>query len=161
LARELDIEALYRAYGHSVLRRARQILGSEADARDVLQEIFAGLVARTTRFDGRSAPSTFLYAVTTHACLGRLRDARNRRRLLDEHVKPWTDRVDGRSPEAMSMARSALAQLPDAEAQAAVYYHLDGMSHGEIAELLACSPRHVGDLLARAEARLQARKEAS
>lgn len=70
---ELDVEALYRNYGHSVLRRARQILGNEADAGDVLQEIFAGLVARPGQFDRRSALSTFLYAVTTHACRRRAR----------------------------------------------------------------------------------------
>jgi len=36
----LDVEALYRTYGHSVLRRARQILGNEDDAAEVLQELF-------------------------------------------------------------------------------------------------------------------------
>jgi len=157
----LDVEALYRAYGHSVLRRARQILGSDADARDVLQEIFAGLVARPAQFDGKSAPSTFLYAVTTHACLARLRDARNRLRLLDEHVRPWSDAIDLRAPDAAAIVRSALARLPDDEAQAFVYQHLDGMSQVEIARLLGCSARHVYDLLARATARLERRKEAS
>ena len=47
-----------------------------------------------------------------------------------------------------------LAQLPDDEARAAVYYHLDGMSHAEIAELMECSPRHVGNLLGTAAADL-------
>ena len=157
----LDLEALYRAYGHSVLRRARQILGSDADARDVLQEIFAGLVARPEQYDGRAAASTFLYAVTTHACLARLRDARNRRRLLDAHVRPWSDAIDPRSPDASAMVRSALARLPDDEAQVFVYHHLDAMNQGEIAALLGCSTRHVYDLLARATARLEQRKEAS
>lgn len=157
----IDVEALYRGYGHSVLRRARQLLGSDADARDVLQEIFAGLVARPQQFDGRAAPSTFLYAVTTHACLARLRDARNRLRLLDEHVRPWRDAIDPRAPDAATIARSALARLPDDEAQAFVYRHLDGMSQTEIAELLGCSARHVYNLLARATARLEPHKEAS
>jgi RNA polymerase sigma-70 factor, ECF subfamily len=160
-ADELDVEALYRGYGHSVLRRARQILASDADASDVLQEIFASLVARPGQFDRRSAPSTFLYAVTTHACLARLRDRQNRLRLLDQQVRPWTTDIDPGSLDARVAVRAALAQLPDDEAQAAVYYHLDGMSHSEVAELLACSPRHVGSLLARVAARLGAWKEAS
>lgn len=63
----LDIEVMYRMYGHSVLRRARQILANDDEAGEVLQEIFVGLVARPGQFDGRSTPSTFLYAVTTHA----------------------------------------------------------------------------------------------
>ena len=54
-AARLDVEALYRSYGHSVLRRARQILASDDEAAEVLQELFAGLVARPQQFDGRSA----------------------------------------------------------------------------------------------------------
>lgn len=157
----LDVEALYRAYGHSVLRRARAILGSSADADEVLQELFAGLVARPGQFDGRSAPSTFLYAATTHACLRRLRDARNRLRLIDEHVRPWTTDVDLRSAEAWSAVRGVLAQLPDDEARAAVFHYMDGMTHEEIAEVLGCSRRHVGNLLDRVGRRLAERKEVS
>lgn len=153
------IEALYRKYGHSVLRRARQILASDADAHDVMQEVFASLVERPEQFGGHAKPSTFLYAMTTHACLQRLRDAKNRLRLVAEHVTPWSTETDPRSPEARAAVRGALALLPDDEAAAAIYYHLDGMSHAEIATVLACSPRHVGDLLARMAARLQ--KEAS
>ncbi|MEO8704002.1 MAG: sigma-70 family RNA polymerase sigma factor [Kofleriaceae bacterium] len=157
----LDVEALYRTYGHSVLRRARQILASDDEAGEVLQEIFVGLVARPQQFAARSAASTFLYAVTTHACLARLRDRRNRSRLLDEHVKPWTTDVDPCRVDTGTIVRDALAQLPDDEARAAVYYHLDGMTHAEIAEVLECSRRHVGDLLERVESRLALHKEAS
>ena len=157
----LDIATLYRKYGHSVLRRARQILESDADAMDVLHEIFAGLVSRPEQFGGKSAPSTFLYSATTNACLARLRDHKNRVRLLNEHVKPWTTEVDPRSPDTRLMLRSVLAELPEDEARAAVYYHFDGMSHAEVAELLGCSARHVGDLLARTTERLRSHKEAS
>ncbi|HWU87077.1 MAG TPA: sigma-70 family RNA polymerase sigma factor [Kofleriaceae bacterium] len=161
MAPKLDVDAMYRQYGHSVLRRARQILASEDEAAEVLQELFTGLVARPHQFDGRSAPSTFLYAATTHACLSRLRNRRNRRRLINEQVQPWTTDVDPRSPEAASAVRGVLALLTDDEARAAVYHHLDGMSHAEVAEVLGCSRRHVGDLLERVSHRLVEHKEAS
>ncbi len=161
MAGAIDVEALYRTYGHSVLRRARQILGNEDDAAEVLQELFVGLLARPAQFEGRSAPSTFLYAATTYACLARLRNRHNRRRLLDEQVRPWASDIDPRSAHAAAAVRGVLAQLTDDEARAAVYHHLDGMSHTETAELLGCSRRHVGDLLARVSRRLDERKEAS
>lgn len=161
MAAGLDIEALYRAYGHSVLRRARQILASEDEAADLLQELFTSLVARPYQFVGHSAPSTFLYAATTHACLSRLRNRRNRARLVDEQVRPWITDVDPRSAEAASVVRGVLALLPDDEARAAVYHCLDGMSHAEIAEVLDCSRRHVGHLLERVSRRLSEHKEAS
>ena len=161
MAAALDVEALYRAYGHCVLRRARQILGSDDDAAEVLQELFVGLVARPGQFDGRSAPSTFLYAATTHACLSRLRDRQNRRRLIDEQVRPLTTDVDPRSADAGAAVRRVLAQLTDDEARAATYHYLDGMSHAEVAEILGCSRRHVGDLLVRVARWLDKRKEVS
>jgi RNA polymerase sigma-70 factor (ECF subfamily) len=154
----LDVEAMYRMYGHSVLRRARQILANDDEAAEVLQEIFVGLVARPGQFDGRSAPSTFLYSVTTHACLARMRDRKNRLRLLDEQVRPWTTDVDPRKADTVAVIRAELAQLPEEEARAAVYYHLDGMNHAEIAEVLGCSRRHVGNLLERVERRIAARE---
>lgn len=159
--RGLDVETLYRTYGHSVLRRARQIMANDDDAGEILQEVFTGLVARPAQFDGRSAPSTFLYVVTTHACLARLRDRRNRMRLIDQHVRPWVTDLDPRSVETASQVRAVLGQLPDDEARATVYYYLDGMTHAEIAELLGCSRRHVGDLLERAGSRFAPREEAS
>jgi RNA polymerase sigma-70 factor, ECF subfamily len=42
-----------------------------------------------------------------------------------------------------------------------VYYHLDRMSHAEIAELLGCSRRHVVNLLERVSRRLSEHQEAS
>ena len=137
------------------------MLGSDADAMDVLHEIFTGLVSRPEQFRGKSAPSTFLYAATTNACLARLRDHKNRLRLLAEHVQPWTTEVDPRTLDTRVLVRAVLADLPEDEARAAVYHHLDGMSHVEVAELLGCSPRHVGDLLARTTERVRAHKEAS
>src|SRR5687768_7970118 len=115
---QLDVEALYRTHGHSVLRRAGQILACDDEAGEVLQEIFVGLVARPEQFDHRSSPSTFLYAVTTNACLQRLRDRKNRLRLLDEQVRPWTSDIDPRSADAAAIVRSVLARLPEDEARA-------------------------------------------
>lgn len=157
----LDVEAMYRQYGHSVLRRATQILANADEAADVLQEIFVGLVARPEQFAGRSAPSTFLYAVTTNACLSRLRDRKNRARLIDQQVRPWATEIDPRTADAATTVRAELAQLPEEEARAAVYFHLDGMSQAEISDVLACSQRHVGRLLERVAQRISGRKEAS
>jgi RNA polymerase sigma factor (sigma-70 family) len=156
-----DVEAWYRQYGHSVLRRARQILGSDDEAAEILQQIFVSLIARPEQYAGYSSPSTFLYAMTTNACLARIRDRKNRVRLIDQQIRPWSSDVDPRTPEAVAMVRSVLAQLPDEQARAAVYYYLDGMTHAEIAELLACSRRHVGDVLSRLARHLVARLEAS
>jgi len=157
----LDIDALYRTWGHSVLRRARQILTNEDDAKEILQEVFVALLGATSAFEGRSSPATYLYAATTNACLTLIRNRKTRTRLLEEHVKPWTTDVAPDSPEARAAVRSALALLDDDEARAAIYYHLDGMSHDEIAGVLGCSRRHAGNLVNRVATRLAAKEAAS
>lgn len=145
---------LYRSHAPVVLRRARQILGDEDQAREVVQEIFLGLLHRPDQFEGRSSMTTYLYAATTHMCLNRLRDARNRDRLLDERVAPATESTAPASAAAIVELRRLLPRLPAEEAAAAIYHYLDGMSHAEIARVQGCSRRQVGYLLERLHSRV-------
>jgi RNA polymerase sigma-70 factor (ECF subfamily) len=145
------ITDLYRRHAPAVFRRARQILGIEADAHEVVQEVFLSLVERPEQFDGRSAMTTFLYAVTTHACLNRIRNRNNRSRLeRQQWPTPELDERDRRlSPEQLLMLHRALERMPGDMADASIYYFVDGLTHHEISQLLGCSRRHVGDLLER------------
>jgi len=142
---------LYRRHAPAVFRRARQLLGIEADAHEVVQEVFLSLVERPEQFDGRSAMTTFLYAVTTHACLNRVRNRDNRSRLeRQQWPTPELDERDRRlSPEQRLMLHRALERMPGDMADASIYYFVDGLTHHEISQLLGCSRRHVGDLLER------------
>lgn len=151
MVRAGDMDELYRRYGSSVLRRARVLLGNEADAQDALQQVFCALAERPEQFRGQSSVLTFLYGATNHACLNRLRDARRRSQLLRENYVPQRY-ARGPDPEALSQLRELLARMPEELAQVAIYYHCDELSQAEIAELLGCSRRHVGDLLERARA---------
>jgi RNA polymerase sigma-70 factor (ECF subfamily) len=148
------VDAAYRSHGDLVLRRARQILDDEVDAREALQEIFMSFVQDPEQLDGKRSLSAWLYSVTTHHCLNVLRNRRARARLILERVAPGT--ADARPPdgEARAIVRQALARLPDVLAQAAVYYYLDEMTHEEIAELLGYSRRHIGNLLRAVQERL-------
>ena len=57
------------------------------------------------------------------------------------------------SAEELAVLHAELARLPEPLAQVAVYRYVDEMTHDEIARILGCSRRHVGDLLERLEAR--------
>lgn len=156
-----DVERIYRDHGHLVLRRARQILGDEAEAREVLQEVFTALLDRPEQFTGDAAPSTYLYAMTTHRCFNLLRDARTRSRLLADRVAPATDRAGGSDAEAHALLRQLLARVPLDEARAAFHYYLDGMTRPEVAAELGCSLRQVGNLLNRLAERLRDERESA
>jgi RNA polymerase sigma-70 factor (ECF subfamily) len=150
-----EIETLYLQYGASVVRRATQILHNADDAQEILQEVFARLIARPALLHTAREPAMFLYAVTTNACLNRLRNLRNRDRLVERELRPWhRDLADG-SAQDLAIVLDLLVKLPEDQASAAVYYHLDGMSHHEIADVLGCSRRHVGNLLDRARLRVR------
>lgn len=149
------VTALYRLYGASVLRRATQVLRDRDEAQEILQEVFARLIARPELVRRARDQAAFLYAITTSACLNRLRDRRNRARLLEREVAPWQHDLATGSSEDRAVVLDMLARLPDDEASTVIYYYLDGMSHLEIAEVLGCSRRHVGDLLERVHARVR------
>jgi RNA polymerase sigma factor (sigma-70 family) len=141
------LEELYRAHGPAVLRRARQILRNDDDARDALQEIFLSL-ADDQPFEHRGGATAWFYLRTTHFCLNRLRDARNRARLRGERGEQAAASEPARG-ENLVVARDELARLPNEIAEAAIYYYCDEMTHDEIAALMGCSRRHVGHLLER------------
>ena len=147
---DLDLERIYRDHGHIVVRRAHRILGDESEAREVLQEIFLSLVARPGQFKGQSSITTFLYAVTTNACLTRLRDQRRRSALLAQDAVGRADAI-GPVGEASVAVQQLLARLPERLARIAVYFFLDEMTHEEIAALLGLSRRQIGNLVARVE----------
>ena len=120
----------------------------------MLQEVFLALLDRPFKYEGRSALGTYLYSATTHMCFNRLRNRRNRERLRKEQDGAVEAALDPSRPDIAAALRQVLAVLPPDEARAAVYHYLDGMSHAEIAVLLRCSRRRIGDLLERMRARL-------
>lgn len=155
LRRRSTISTLYQEQGAAVLRRARQITGSQDEAEDVLQEIFRKLVEKPETLDGVRNPTAWLCGATTHLCLNRIRDRKNRARLLEERVTPATPRSEPGSAELLALLRQALALIPDELSEVVVYYYLDQMTHAEIARVVGCSRRQVGNLLERAHAALE------
>jgi RNA polymerase sigma factor (sigma-70 family) len=141
------LDRLYREQGPAVLRRARQILQDEEEARDALQEIFLSLANHPT-FEQRDGTTAWFYTRTTHFCLNRLRDNKNRARLRLERGEQLPISAPARG-ENVVLARDVLAHLPLELAEVAIYFHCDEMTQDEIAVLMVCSRRHVGHLLER------------
>lgn len=152
MSRQADsFDALYRRHAPSAFRRAERLLGAADVAHEVVHDVFLSLLERPAQYEGRSSMSTFLYSAVTHACLNRLRDDKNRRRLLQLNAQavPLPSAPQESTAEEWTTLRARLARLPDGLAQVAVYYYFDELSHEEIARLVGCSRSHVGDLLQR------------
>lgn len=143
-----SLEELYRTHGPIVFRRARQILRDDATAWEVLQDLFASLIERPHQLDGVRSLTAWFYSATSHACLNRLRNASNRARLIELHVRPAERAVEPYAVDRV-IAHDLLAALPDELATVAIHAFVDEMTHAEIAELVGCSRRHVGNLIER------------
>ena len=151
MSRLPPLELLYQSHGPAVLRRARQILEDEAEAEEVLHDVFTSLLLNPDQFSGRCSPMTFLYRMTTNCALGRLRSRRTHRRLLEAEHGASEEPSHG-SPEARVELQEWLASLPDELAQLAIYHYLDELTQDEIASVLGCSRQWVGKLIARLRA---------
>ncbi len=75
-------ETLYRRHASGVYGLALRMLRNEADAEDLVQEIFLLAYDRLSSFEGRSAFGTWLYRLGVNRCLDfvRSRGARERSR---------------------------------------------------------------------------------
>lgn len=140
------LQELYRSHGPAVLRRARQLLGDDAEAREVLHDVFTSLLEDPEQFSGHSSAMTFLYRMTTNSALGRLRQARNRARLLAEHHEERRAATSP-GPDTLVELRAWVLSLPEELARVAIYYHMDEMTQDELAAVLGCSRQWVGKLL--------------
>jgi len=137
----LDVEGLYRRYGDMVLGRCRTLLGNDADAQEVCQEIFLKLHRYKDRFRGDASPTTYLFKVTTTTCLNKLR---SRRRHPEDPVEDFaTVPYDGDAllaPLELRDLVDRLLALADEGTQVCVLYHyVDGMTYDEIGEVIGLS----------------------
>lgn len=153
----IDVDSLYRRYGAMVLRRVRRFFHDEEEAVEVMQEVFLRVITTTSTFRGDAAPATWLYQITTRHCLNRLRDTSRRRELMEDRGEiSWAPTVTKPTQEHVAFVQGLWRLLDGELAEIAVYYHLDGMSHEEIAGILGVSRRTVGNRLVELEARARA-----
>ncbi len=150
------LDTLYREHGHAVLRRAHRLLRDRDAARDVMQDVFLDMFRNPQHFEARSSVATYLYAATTHACLNRIRDGRNRTRLVAIETAGHT-RLAPAHGESRALACEILDGLSDEDAALAIYLFCDELTHDEVATLFGCSRRHVGDLATRLRRRIMER----
>jgi RNA polymerase sigma-70 factor, ECF subfamily len=70
---KLAFARLVRRYEHELRAHCLRIVGSVAEAEDMVQETFLRAWRNRERFEGRSGVRTWLYRIATNACLDALR----------------------------------------------------------------------------------------
>ncbi len=143
---------LFEAYRTRVYATARHILGRDAAAKDVTQQVFLAIWQHIGRFDPAAGElSTWIYRVTVNACLN---ERRRWVRLSPE--EPPDVAADGRQEEAV-LARQVQDALGHVSAKLRVplvLRYVDGLSYDEIARVLGCTIGTVCSRLSRGQAAL-------
>ncbi|MGK0362657.1 MAG: RNA polymerase sigma-70 factor (ECF subfamily) [Bradymonadia bacterium] len=132
------------------------MLRDRDEAEDVMQEVFARLVAQHHRLRGDVPVLHWLYRVTTQLSLTRLRKQKTHPVVADPDAM---SRLATGSEDQVVNRRAVLALLERLRSpgrEFAVYYFLDRMTMDEIAEMTGTSRKTVSRHLKRVRARAQA-----
>ena len=125
-------ELLLDGYEKRVFRMALTILRDSGRAEEVTQDIFLKIWQALPDYNGRAAPSTWLYTIARNTCLTVLRSESYRR------TEPLDDaahfpRVE--SAAQIDLAR-AIAELPEAQREVITLFYLEERSITEVARML-------------------------
>lgn len=155
----IDVAALYERFGPLVLRRVRRFVG-DAEAEEVVHEVFLKVLERHGTFRAESSPATWLYRLTTNHCVNRARDDSRRRHLLAAHGPPAWQTAATPAPADLRVFLDQLWRALDPDlAEIGVFYFLDGLTTAEIARVVGVSDRTIANRLKRLQD--QARRAAA
>ncbi|MFI0368716.1 sigma-70 family RNA polymerase sigma factor [Actinomadura sp. 1N219] len=178
-------DALVSRYRGELKAHCYRMLGSLQDAEDGLQESLLAAWRGLPGFQGRSSLRTWLYRISTNACL-RLASKRPRRVLTPDHgpprgdvhdlgepvpgpvfLEPWPDDVAAAEPDPeASFARretvelafvAALQHLPATQRAVLILREVLEFSAAEVASFLDLTPAAVNSALQRARKAVQER----
>lgn len=158
-ARKGSEEAFLRLFDehHAPLFRfAYRLTGSAADAEDIVQESFLGLMRAECRYDPRRASvRSYLFGAVRNQAL-------KRQRYREDAGEDAADPVDCRSPETEAMRAEledtvarAVMRLPENQRAVLILAHYEQMPLAEIAQVMEIEVGAVKSRLQRARASMK------
>ncbi len=162
----LTAEQVFIDYAPRVYNLARRMLGNDADAEDVTQDVLLQVVRKLDTFRGEADIATWLHRVTVNAALSH-RSKRARRQEHEVHdpldhflddghhrapVRPWAVGPEQQAldQERQRLIEEAIAGLPEIYRDVYVLADVEGLSNPDIADLLGLSVSAVKSRLHRA-----------
>lgn len=168
---EAAFETLVRTYSPRLLALARRIVGSDEEARDVIQDAFLSAFRSLARFQGDARLSTWLHRIVVNTALMKLR---TRRRRPEESIEPllpafladghyaekfsaWSEPADVMlaRDEVRALVRKRIDELPESFRTVLVLRDIEGLDTEETARVLDTTPNAVKIRLHRARQALR------
>jgi len=148
---------LVQRYDRAVYHLAYRTMRDEEEAKDVAQEAFFKAYRSLKTFRPGAKFSTWIFAITYHACCDRLN---RRRRYSGEELPDRADSAPGPADSAIAAdearrLRQAILNLPEKYRSVVTLYHLQGKQYDEIATVLGIPVGTVKTHLFRAKEQLR------
>lgn len=147
-----DFEVFMRNYQNMVYTTAVRMLGNEADAEDISQEVFLKACERYEELSRSHRAGGWLKTVTKNLCLNHLSRYRSRWRFFSEMfhedtgedyaatlAAPEVHEKNITESEQRETLEIALKKLPADQRVPLVLYHFEDMSYEEIARQVGSS----------------------
>lgn len=160
------LEQIFQDFVPRIFSLALRMLGNEADAEDVTQEVLLQLVRKLDTFRGESAFPTWLHRITVNAALAyrRKRESHEQHHVHDpldtfleegKHANPvrnWWIQPDkvALDRETQHLIEQAVAGLPEIYRDIYVLSDVEGLANSEVANMLGLSVSAVKSRLHRA-----------
>ena len=153
---DVALERLLDRHEQQVFRMAVMILRDTGRAEEVTQDVFLKLWRALPAYDGRAAPSTWLYTIARNTCLSAVRAQAHRRTLpLDEATEPAAPEAPVDGAIEADLARG-LEALPEIQREVVTLFYLQERSVRDVSALLDLPENTVKSHLHRARRALGA-----
>ena len=161
---------LVEQYQAAVLNTCYRFLNNEEDAEDVAQEVFVEVYRSISRFRGGAKLSTWIYRIAVTKSLDAVRKKRRKKRFArvqslfrekdgeeQEILIPHYDTPEKRleDKERAEILRKTLESLAENQRIAITLNKYEGLSYGEVAEVMGTTVPAVESLIHRAKGNLE------
>lgn len=165
-------EELVTRYQTRLLTVLRHLVGSPEQAEDLAQEVFLRIYRARKNYQPGAKFATWLYTIANHVAANALR-SRSRRhevtlqprdsgplgaRPMDTLALANSSQMPARQLDKLEMreiVRMSLDALNERQRMAILLSKFEGMSYGDIAEVMELSPQAIRSLLSRARENLR------
>lgn len=152
------LRELYKLYSRAMYNICCRILNNEADAEDMLQEVFIEAFSKLESFRFDSTFGAWLKRITVNKCVNGLRKRKlsleYQENLKEPYIEDFEEPDQGEIELSVERIRHAMALLPDGYRVIFSLYMLEGYDHEEIASILNISESTSKTQLMRAKKRI-------
>jgi RNA polymerase sigma-70 factor (ECF subfamily) len=134
---ETHFAELVKAYSPRLLPQLRRYAGPDADAHDLLQQVWLRAYSKRKTFDGRGSFLGWLLAVSRSVGISAVR-----KRMRQPAVEDLYENAAPNDPDVgllRDTLREAVMALPERQRDVVILRLVEGMSTAETARLLQCA----------------------